>query len=46
MHELGCPLSRQPELKAAAVCLQRLPAEQPALAQGIFEGERGEVGVV
>ena len=22
MHELGCPLSRQPELKAAAVCLQ------------------------
>jgi len=22
MHELGCPLSKQPELKAAAVCLQ------------------------
>jgi ferredoxin-nitrate reductase len=46
MHELGCPLSRQPELKAAAVCLQRLPAEQPALVKGIFEGEREEVGVV
>lgn len=22
MHALGCPLSRQPELKAAAVCLR------------------------
>ncbi len=22
MHELGCPMSRQPELKAAAVCLE------------------------
>jgi ferredoxin-nitrate reductase len=22
MHELGCPISKQPELKAAAVCLE------------------------
>ena len=24
MHELACPLSKQPELKAAAVCLERM----------------------
>jgi ferredoxin-nitrate reductase len=30
MHELGCPISKQPELKGAAVCLQ--PLVEPAMA--------------
>jgi ferredoxin-nitrate reductase len=29
MHELGCPISKQPELKGAAVCLQ--PAAEGAV---------------
>jgi hypothetical protein len=27
MHELGCPISKQPELKAAAVTLEPLTPE-------------------
>ncbi len=30
MHELGCPLSKQPELKAAAVRLEPLSGAPPA----------------
>jgi ferredoxin-nitrate reductase len=37
MHELGCPLSKQPELKAAAVRLEA--AHAPAGEAGIQPGQ-------